>query len=150
MVRVVEIKGNEYGLHDLMTKDIERIRIESLPEWDVRYHIKYAHQEVVILFGITQKGNGLLYIPVSGNQYQAIKVYDEHDDGIVFNPACGKVILDHAADGRPAMTITIHIESTGEPDIPVIHCTEQRHFILTDKGYFNEISKGDDNSGSAP
>ena len=141
--RSIEIKEGSFNLHDIMDKDLESIG--ALLELHARYRVKYADQEVMIVFSPGQRGNGLLYIPVSGNKYRAIKIYDEHDDGIIFNPRCGEVVISKTSEGKLMMSITIHVESTSEPGEPCepdmlnIHCTEKRCFILTSKGYFEEI-----------
>lgn len=110
----------------------------------IRYNISCNSQRFILFFSLTKKGNGHLYIPITANHFQAIKVFDSHDDGNIFSPPCANIqISDSSSDNLNVLKISICLEESEESSSFRKKYIINRIFIQNSSGLFFEYQHED-------
>lgn len=98
----LNVKETPFPFHNF----IKQVAVPDSLSLCVHYHIHLPEQDVVLKTWFTSKGNISVVIPrSSGDAYE--RVYDRHDDGIVYDPPCAEIVFEDAdRDGLVDLIIT--------------------------------------------
>lgn len=136
------ITSTPYDLGNDIEKNIRLF--DGLSDIFIRYNISCNSQRFILFFSLTKKGNGYLYIPITANHFQAIKVFDAHDDGNIFSPPCASIqISDSSSDNLNVLKISICLEENEELSSFRKKYIINRIFIQNSSGLFFEYQHED-------
>lgn len=100
--------------------------------------------KIYFIFLSDKKRHGHLYIPITANHFQAIKVFDAHDDGNIFSPPCADIqISDSSSDNLNVLKISICLEENEESSSFRKKYIINRIFIQNSSGLFFEYQHED-------
>lgn len=113
-------------LNALLEKEIKKLSKEDNDALIAFYTPSHS-----FYLGMTRKGNGHLYIPVSQTQFFAIKIYDSCDDSSIFIPHQASIcIKDINQDGLLDIDIKFNLHHLNGK----VYCIN-RFFLQKDTGF---------------
>lgn len=132
-------------------KDIEIIRhhkcqinqLESILKKTIRIYSRQDNDILIAFYtpshsfylGMTRKGNGHLYIPVSQTKFAAIKIYDSCDDASIFMPHQASIhIKDINRDNLLDIEIKFNLLHTNGKV-----CCIKRFFLQKENVFYEKI-----------